>query len=282
MAQEFLKLLAIEGRKGVLALENRTILEGIPEVRVRLLPKEKLVESVDLLVVLGGDGTLLSCARLMRKKSVPILGINMGTLGFLTEIKSAEAKEMLMRCMAEKTSDRQALMHERSMLEVKLIRGRKTVYQGPVVNDAVVSKGAIARILNMEVRIGGQTPNVLRADGLIIATPTGSTAYSLAAGGPIVDPQLGALLLTPICPHSLTQRPCVVSDRTMIHISLHEKPGAVLLTLDGQEVVEMKEGDKLTIRRFRKHAIKLLGSPERDYVQLLREKLNFGQRFQNI
>jgi NAD+ kinase len=130
----------------------------------------------------------------------------------------------------------------------------------------------------MEISVNGEWVHSMRADGIIISTPTGSTAYSLAAGGPIIEPSLRALVMTPICPHSLTQRPVVIPDTSIVEICLNHRPGHVLLTLDGQDAVTMKEGDIVTIRRFKKHSLRLISSPTRDYFGLLREKLNFGMR----
>jgi NAD+ kinase len=242
--------------------------------RVKTVQKPKMVDTVDFIVVLGGDGTYLSIARLMRKKSVPVMGINMGQLGFLTETKRTEAFDAIGQIL----SGGDVLISERALLEVTLQRKNKVIFQGPVVNDAVISKGAIARIIGMQILINGKLVNNVRADGIIVSTPTGSTAYSLAAGGPILTPSLPALVLTPICPHSLTQRPLVVPDDAEIRICLNDRPGHVLLTLDGQDAVDMKEGDIVTVRRFKKHSLKLISSATRDYFSLLREKLKFGLR----
>jgi NAD+ kinase len=227
-----------------------------------------------LIVVVGGDGTYLSIARLMRDRSVPVMGINMGQLGFLTEIKRSEAHDIL----AEILCGKPAIISERALLEVTLARMGKIIFQGPVVNDAVVSKGAIARIIDLDIAINGSWVHSVRADGIIVSTPTGSTAYSLAAGGPIIEPSVPALVLTAICPHSLTQRPLVIPDTSEVQILLKRRPGHVLMTLDGQDAVDMKEDDIVTIRRFKKHSLKLISSPTRDYFQLLREKLKFGIR----
>lgn len=242
--------------------------------RVSVVAKNDLVKAVDLVLVLGGDGTFLSIARLMRERSVPILGVNMGQLGFLTEFKSDEAIAALESIL----NGIPPAISERCLLDVTLKRKNKVVYQGPVVNDAVISKGAIARIIGMEIKVNGQWVNTLRADGIIISTPTGSTAYSLAAGGPIVDPSVPAMVVAPICPHSLTLRPLVIPGDSEIQIRLQDRPGHVLLTLDGQDAVDMKEDDLVVIRRFRKHSLKLVSSPSRDYFCLLREKLKFGAR----
>ncbi len=260
-----------------LASKART-LKGTASKRLQFIPKPKLMDVCDLVVVLGGDGTFLSVARLLKSRSVPILGINMGTLGFLTEIKKSEAFTTLGAILAGVGAGRSPVISKRSLLEVTVHRGKKVVFQGPVVNDAVISKGAIARIIGVGVRINGKEVSEIRADGVIVGTPTGSTAYSLAAGGPILEPSLPALVITAICPHSLTQRPLVVADDSTIEMCLKHRPGHVFLTLDGQDAIDLREGDVVTVRKFRKHFLQLICSPDRDYFSLLREKLRFGTR----
>lgn len=242
--------------------------------RIHIVEKNELARFTELIAVFGGDGTFLSIARLMKTKSVPILGVNMGQLGFLTEIKRTEAIPTLEQIL----SGVPPVISERALLEITLRRNNKVIFQGPVVNDVVISKGAIARIIGLEVAVNGKWVHQVRADGIIVSTPTGSTAYSLAAGGPIIEPSLGALVLTPICPHSLTQRPLVLPDTSAIQICLNHRPGHVLLTLDGQDAVSMQEDDVVVIRRFRKHTLQLISSPTRDYFSVLREKLKFGMR----
>ncbi len=240
--------------------------------QISVCSKEKQIQRSDLVVVLGGDGTFLSIACLMKERSIPILGINMGHLGFLTEIKQGEAFDTMNHLLTEKT----VFYSERPMLEILLKRKGKKFLQTPVVNDAVIAKGSIAKIIRIQILRKGQVANTVRADGLIVATPTGSTAYSLAAGGPIVEPSLNAFLLTPICPHSLTQRPLVISDKNEIEIRLLDSPEDVYLTLDGQMAISLQKEDILVIRRFKKHPLKLVTSPNRDYFALLHEKLFFG------
>ncbi|MCC7442944.1 MAG: NAD(+)/NADH kinase [Bdellovibrionales bacterium] len=239
---------------------------------VRVMRKPELVERCDLIVVLGGDGTFLSIARLMKSRSVPVMGINMGRLGFLTETTKEEALDGLARILDKGFVE----VSERALLEVTLMRNRKVVFRGPVVNDAVISKGAIARIIGLQIRADGRQVNDVRADGIIVSTPTGSTAYSLAAGGPILEPSVPALIINPICPHSLTHRALVLSDSMEIQIRLQDRPGHVLLTLDGQDAVDMKENDVVVIRRFRRHSLQLVASQSRDYFSVIREKLKFG------
>jgi NAD+ kinase len=240
--------------------------------KFQVIPKAKMAKIVDFIIVFGGDGTYLSAARLMQDVSLPILGINMGTLGFLTEVRKEEAASVVGHII--KTG--KYTTSERVMLEVSLIRKNKTVLKSLVINDAVVSKGAIARIIGVKIDVDGEWANTVRADGMILSTPTGSTAYSLAAGGPIVMPQLDCMLLTPICPHGLTQRPLLLPDTVTVDLTLDHMPGHVFLTLDGQEGIDLKAGDIIRVSRFKKHRLRLVNAPNRKYFSLLREKLNFG------
>jgi NAD+ kinase len=240
--------------------------------KFKIVKKSNLASKVDLIIVFGGDGTYLSAARLMKEKSVPVLGVNMGTLGFLTEVRKEEVYDALNIILNQKKIQ----FSERVMLDVSVIRKGKTILKDIVVNDAVVSKGAIARIIGIKINIDGEYANTVRADGMIVSTPTGSTAYSLAAGGPIAMPSLGCMLITPICPHGLTQRPLVVSDTVKVEMTVEHMPGHVFITLDGQDLVDLKQGDVIQISRFKKHKLKVVKAPHRDYFSILREKLNFG------
>ena len=271
------RLILAKGHRVVLADESTSAVKAFKAAfksKTQIAPKSKLPELTDLVIVLGGDGTFLSIARLMRKRSVPVLGINMGQLGFLTEIKKSEA-ELVLESILEGGP---VTINERVLFEVTLRRERRVIFSGPVVNDAVISKGSIARIIGLQVRVNGKFVHDVRSDGIILSTPTGSTAYSLAAGGPILEPSLPAIALTPICPHSLTQRPVILPDSAEVEVVLKDSPGPVLLTLDGQDAIEMQKEDMVTVRRFRKHALKLISSPTRDYFSVLREKLSFGAR----
>jgi NAD+ kinase len=241
--------------------------------RIKTIAESQFAKKVDFVIVLGGDGTFLSAARLMTDVSKPILGVNMGTLGFLTEVRREEIYDAINRILTEG----QVRISERVLLQVQLVRQGKTVMKGVVLNDAVISKGAIARIIGIKIDVNGEWANTVRADGIIVATPTGSTAYSLAAGGPIVMPTLDCVMLTPICPHGLTQRPMLLPDTVKVDLTLSHMPGHVYLTLDGQDGIDLKDGDRITITRFKKHKIKIVKAPNRDYFMLLREKLSFGK-----
>lgn len=257
--------------KNIVELTKRT---KCPGRQVRRVGRTQMVKNADLIIVVGGDGTYLSVARLMRERSVPLMGVNMGHLGFLTEIKQSEAIDVL----GQFFSGKPAMISERSMLEAVLKRGNKTIFKSAVVNDAVVSKGAIARVISVEVAVNGHVINMIRGDGVIISTPTGSTAYALSAGGPVVEPSVPAIVVAPICPHSLTQRPMVVTDDSEITLRLGNQPGHVLLTIDGQDAADIKENDTITIRQYAGHKLRLVSSPTRDYFSLLHEKLKFGMR----
>jgi NAD+ kinase len=240
--------------------------------KIKIVPKADLAKKTDFIIVFGGDGTYLSAARLMQNVSLPILGVNMGTLGFLTEVRKEEALEVVEKIF--RTG--KFTVSERVMLEVSLIRKKKTILKSLVVNDAVVSKGAIARIIGVKIDVDGEWAYTVRADGMILSTPTGSTAYSLAAGGPIVMPQLACMLLTPICAHALSQRPLLLPDTVTVDLTLDHTPGHVYLTLDGQEGIDLKDEDVIRVSRFKKHNLRIVNAPNRKYFSLLREKLNFG------
>lgn len=235
--------------------------------------KESLVRKSDLILVLGGDGTFLSIARLMIKRSVPILGVNLGQLGFLTEVKKTEMMSALDSALRNKLPE-----SRRAMIECAHLRKGKELSKTVVVNDIVVSRGAIARIFDMEVLVDGMLVTNIKADGLIVSTPTGSTAYCLAAGGPIVSPDVAAMEIAPICPHSLTLRPLIIPDTSEITVIPQYKSGMVILTLDGQSSVELESGDVIRVTKYTRHPLRILRSPERNYYSLLREKLKYGYR----
>lgn len=224
----------------------------------------------DLVVVLGGDGTLLSVARSLGD-STPILGVNLGSLGFLTEINRGELYPSLVEVLAGRFETEQ-----RSLLEVEIERaggGAGSAYR--VLNDAVITKGALASIIELTIRVDGNLVSCYRSDGLIVSTPTGSTAYNLSSGGPIVHPLLSVAVLTPICPHALTLRPVVVPDRSTIEVTLGTEKEEVYLTLDGQEGTEMRCGDTVRITRGGPtvHLVKVSG---RSFYDSLRGKLHWG------
>ncbi len=238
-----------------------------------LVPGEDLAAFAQLVVVLGGDGTLIHAARVIGRRPVPIFGVNLGSLGFMTDFPVDELFDNL----AEVIEGR-FLVDERMKLEVRLRRGEaEPLLDDQVLNDVVISKGALARIADLEARIDGKAVTLYKADGVIVSTPTGSTAYSLAASGPIVFPSLEAIVLTPICPHTLAQRPVVLPPEGTVEIQLTSDNGEVFLTLDGQAGLPMKRGDRVEIRRSRTPAL-LVQNPARDYFSILRQKLGWGSR----
>ncbi len=226
----------------------------------------------DLIVVLGGDGTLISVARLVGERGVPILGINLGSLGFLTEIPVSGLYGALESCLFG-----DCRISQRMMLNVSLFRSGEVVGSYQALNDAVINKGAPAKIITLDASVDGSFLATFKADGLIIASPTGSTGYSLSANGPIVDPTIDCLLITPICSHTLTNRPIVVSADTEISIILNSQIENVMLTLDGQVGIPLEYGDEIRVSRA-KYRTRLILSDDTDYFTVLRTKLKWGER----
>ncbi len=226
----------------------------------------------ELIIVLGGDGTLLSVARLIEDKNVPILGVNLGGLGFLTEIPTDELYSVLEMVIAENFAT-----ESRIMLDAIIYREGKIAAHYCAFNDVVINRGALARIVDLEIKINGLYVTTYRSDGLIISTPTGSTAYSLAAGGPIVYPTMNAIIISPICPHTLTNRPIVIPDDVKIEINLVTPNEDVLATLDGQVGYSLNYRDTIEIKKA-KNTIKLIQSPGKNYYEVLRKKLKWGER----
>lgn len=227
---------------------------------------------VNLIIVLGGDGTLISVARKIRDLGVPILGVNLGSLGFLTEITRKELFSVL-----EQVLDGDFSVSSRIMLDVKVQRQGKEVGHFHVLNDVVINKGALARIIDMEACIDNEYLTTYKADGLIISTPTGSTAYNMAAGGPIISPGTSCLVLTPICPHMLTNRPIIISDNSDVRVEVKFQDEDVVLTADGQVGMPLKGGDVVEVRKSRSRTM-LISSPTRNYYEVLRTKLRWGER----
>jgi len=234
------------------------------------LQKTQLAQKADVLLVLGGDGTMLNAARLAGERGIPILGVNMGGLGFLTEVRLENLYPSLERIFANEYA-----LDERLMLEAHVHRHGETVARGVVLNDVVVSKGTLARMIELKIAIQGQFVTNLRGDGLIVSTPTGSTAYSLSAGGPIVNPAVQSLMLTPICPHTLTHRPLIVQGNVEIDVTLTSKDEGAMATLDGQVGVALTQGDTV-VMNVSEQRTKLIRFPETQYYGVLREKLKWG------
>ena len=234
--------------------------------------REALAGKIDLLIVLGGDGTLLSAARAMGSNKIPIVAINLGSLGFLTSVTLDEMYPLLEQVLAgnHRTS-------ERMMLDAEILRSGEPAERQCALNDAVANKSALARMLDFDVYVDGNQVGRYRADGIIVATPTGSTAYSLAAGGPIIYPDLDAFVITPICPHMLTNRPLVVSDRAKIELDFAPADEPVYITLDGQIGIQLKPKDRVSITKSSNRVI-LVRPPTKSYFEVLRSKLRWAER----
>ncbi len=232
--------------------------------------KATISEIADLLIVLGGDGTLLSVARAAHPHNVPILAVNLGSLGFLAEISLDELYPTLENILNEKFK-----IESRMLLNAYIWRNGKKVEDYNVLNDIVINKGVVARVINLQVLVDGQYMTSYRADGLIIATPTGSTAYSLSAGGPIIHPSMQTLVLSPICPFTLTNRSILIPDQSIIQVKLDAEYNDVRVTLDGQESYKMKAGDILEIQKT-KTTLQLIKGPNKNYYKILRKKLHWG------
>jgi NAD+ kinase len=236
------------------------------------VPPGTLPRGTDLVVVAGGDGTLLSVARVAGPQGVPVLGVNFGGLGFLTEVQPEELYDALERVLRGEYS-----IEERDALRVRFRRGRKLLGTYALLNDAVVTKTALARMLVIEVRIDKELVATYTSDGLIVATPTGSTAYNLSAGGPLLDPRMSAFVIAPICPHAMSFRPVVVPGRVTIEVTLRSKTEDAYLTLDGQVGFPMRQLDTLFIDRH-PSPVRLVRVARRGFFEILQRKLRWGSR----
>jgi NAD+ kinase len=234
----------------------------------RTFAREELPRHVDCIFTLGGDGTMLAAARAVGGTEIPILGVNMGSLGFLTQVPQENLGQTLRRLQGG-----DFLTEERMVLECRHDQDdrRKLL----ALNDVVIDKGGVARMIHLYLSVGEEFICTYNADGLIISTPTGSTAYSLAAGGPLVSPQMRAIISAPICPHTVTQRPMVFPSSQVLKVKVESPHGEAVLTVDGQVAVNLKSGDTVTIREAQ-HSIKLITFPERSFYEILRTKLHWG------
>lgn len=247
--------------------ENCGALLGRPGMR-----REQLTGEVDLVVCFGGDGTLLSVARAAGTRRVPILGVNLGRLGFLTEVNIDEVRPALEKVLAGDVT-----AAPRMRLEVEVFRGEERLGHYHALNDAVLTRHVLSRMIDLVVWADGVKVTTYHADGLIVSTPTGSTAYSLSAGGPLLLPGLEAIILTPICPHSLTQRPIVLPKRVELTVAVDDESGDAALTVDGQEGLDLRAGDRVVMHRS-PHPVSIVASPFRDPYEILHEKLRWGHR----
>lgn len=226
----------------------------------------------ELVVVLGGDGTLLAAARVFAKSNIPILSVNLGSLGFLTEVRLADLYSTL-----EGWCEDCCTIESRAMLHAELFRHGKLDQSYEALNDVVVSKGAIARMGEFTIKLFDQVAATFRADGVIVSTPTGSTAYTLSANGPILVPNVDAMVITPVCPHLLTIRPMVVRGDSEVSVSIEGVPDQTFLTIDGQEAIQLRVGDELHCRRS-EHSVKLVRLGATGFFDVLRSKLKWGER----
>ena len=238
---------------------------------VREVQSEKLAEAVDLVLVLGGDGTMIATARMIGHSDVPVLGVNFGGLGYLAEFRIEELHSALEAILAENYR-----LDKRVMLSVELLRGHESITKNRVLNDVVINKSALARIIEIEAYFNQQFVNSFRADGLIVSTPTGSTAYNLSAGGPVIFPSMNAIVITPICPFTLSNRPIVVPDDADIELRLKTDKEDVALTLDGQVGFALQVEDRVMIKKSNT-TFKLIQPANRNYFDVLRDKLRWGR-----
>ena len=245
---------------------------GLAGAGAQSCSKKEMALKADLIISLGGDGTLLNIAPLVERPEVPILGVNLGALGFITEVAVDELESVL-----SKTLSGVYEVEKRMTLEVRVLGKNGRPHKFRVLNDVVIAKGARSRIIDLETYIGKDYLCTYRADGLIVSTPTGSTAYSLAAAGPILEPTLGAIVLAPICPHTLTHRPIVVPSNAVIRVTLRSFGDTVILIPDGQQGIRLNNGDRVEARDYGL-PVSLIKLPSRSYYEILREKLKWGER----
>jgi NAD+ kinase len=249
-----------------IAIEGAQVFPGVTYVS-----KEEFLKRVEMVLVLGGDGTFLGAGRHSLYRNVPVLGVNLGRLGFLTEITIDELFPVL-----ERIEKSEILLETRDALQVRIKRKDEVLFEDHVINDAVISKTAISRLLEIETRVNRNFLALFKADGLIISTPTGSTAYSLAAGGPIVFPTMDAIIMTPICPHSLNQRPLVIPDTFNISVHIQTPPENATLTLDGQIGRSLEDEEYVEIERS-PFSLNVIKSPFRSYFDILKSKLRWAE-----
>lgn len=239
-------------------------------IDVRHSKSSDIPEDLMCLIVLGGDGTFLSAARFIEHRDIPLMGVKFGEVGFLaetTEDTLFKAIDLLM--------EGKYLIQRRSRLDIKVVRDNQQVIDVDVLNDAVINKSALSRLASCAVYIDSTYLTTYRADGLIVGTPTGSTAYSLAAGGPVVHPSVPSIILTPICPFTLTNRPLIIPDSALIEIRLEGSPENMVLTLDGQEGFEMDTGDRIFIKKSR-NDIQMISFEEQSYFKVLKTRLKWS------
>ncbi len=268
------RLLQYLGRRGISVTLDERSATSLQDVRFPVASLDDLGRSSDLVVILGGDGTLLHASRVLAPQGVPLIGINLGQLGFLTDIPAQSMEHMLGQVL-----DGKYIEEKRALLNARIARMDNEHWVGGIqaLNDVVLTKGARGSMIDLEVFVDGQFVYNLRADGLIVATPTGSTAYALSSGGPIVHPGLGALLLVPICPHTLSNRPVVLNDRSQVEVILKKGEGA-FVNFDVQDQMMLSPGDHMTVA-LAQDSVRLLHPQGHNYFAMLREKLRWGTQF---
>lgn len=266
IAPEVVKWLSSHGYRVIIDEESTSYVPGHTAV-----PRDEIAsQRPEFAVVLGGDGTLLSAARAVSKAGVPILGVNLGSLGFLTEIALPDLYNRLESVVQGKCS-----FESRAMLHCSLLRGNDVIFSYDCLNDAIINKSAIARLVEFDLYIDDVFVSNYKGDGVIVSTPTGSTAYSLAAGGPILMPSVNAFIVTPVCPHSLTHRPLVVRDTSRITVGIRAVDDEAFLSIDGQIGTPVANGDQVRCRKS-EYQVKLLRAHE-SFFDVLRTKLKWGQ-----
>jgi NAD+ kinase len=262
----------LHGRGMAVRIDEQTAVYAGPGARSSGLPREEVPEGCDLVMVLGGDGTLLAAARAIGRRETPLFPVNVGSLGFLTAITIDELYPELERAFRGEHR-----IAKRKLLATEVVRDGKVVAAYEALNDAVLTKAAIARMIDLDAHVDEQFVCAYKADGLIVSTPTGSTAYSLSAGGPIIFPSVPAICITPICPHMLTNRPVLVPETSVIRIISRTPGESVFLTIDGQVGNPIREGDTLVCRSS-DYTLRLVRPPHMMFFDVLRQKLKWGER----
>jgi len=262
----------LRGRGMTVRIDEQTALYAGPGGRSSGLPRPEVPEGCDLVIVLGGDGTLLAAARAIGRRETPLFPVNLGSLGFLTAITIDELYPELERALRGEHR-----IAKRKLLATEVVRGGQVVAAYEALNDAVLTKASIARMIDLDAHVDEQFVCAYKADGLIISTPTGSTAYSLSAGGPIIFPSVPAICITPICPHMLTNRPVLVPETSVIRVISRAPDESVFLTIDGQVGNPIREGDTLVCRSS-DYTLRLVRPPHMMFFDVLRQKLKWGER----
>lgn len=241
---------------------------------IQLSQEKDLYTQSKLVITLGGDGTLIGLCRKVPKNSAPIFGVNLGRLGFITEFSKSDFYEWLSKAIKGELE-----IYKLPLYKVEVIRRGKTIHKSHFMNDLVINKNDISRIFSLSVECNGEPLYNISGDGMIISSPLGSTAYSLAAGGPIIHPEVNSIALTPICPHSLTHRPIVIPGSSVVTLRGLKNQGPISLTLDGQEVWEISKGEIVKVSKNNSRKVSVLLNPKRNYFHTLKEKFTYGRRY---